>query len=430
MGIHMPWRGLLVLFFAALSLRLIFWVFVLPHPERAFDIDSVLYARLGETLLGSGTFPNILRTPGYPVFLAALYAVFGKVPHAVLAVQCVIDSGTAVIAAMLFYRLFQNRRYSLVTGVIYSVNPFSIFYANMVLTETLFTFVLLTAVYQFFLFLHDTRKGRLVLASLLLGVGALCRPISLLLPLLFVPSLFIAQIKVRDKVVSCIVFLMLYCMVLLPWYMRNYHVYGQWTLSTAAKYNVLVNFAPEVLMGKDNPLSLLHIRVNDLIAPYVARMWHITGTKCEWRTEDCSRVFDDRTEAAALTEAGMRIIRDDPHIFVLARLLSIGRVMSPFFPRFHIFTGKEVAALSFFSFGVDFLTMAFFLAGIFFSLRKRPADKIHAMAIMNMIVLILFFALIPGIAGGTRFRVPVLPYVAVFSATGILNLANRKRPLK
>lgn len=49
---------------------------------------------------------------------------------------------------------------------------------------------------------------------------------------------------------------------------------------------------------------------------------------------------------------------------------------------------------------------------------------------MNMIVLILFFALIPGIAGGTRFRVPVLPYVAVFSATGILNLANRKRPLK
>ncbi len=40
------------------------------------------------------------------------------------------------------------------------------------------------------------------------------------------------------------------------------------------------------------------------------------------------------------------------------------------------------------------------------------------MKTMAMAVLIVYFSFIPGIVGYNRFRIPVLPYISIFSALG------------
>ena len=420
-------KSILFIFLVALSLRLMLWVFVAHHPERALDNDSPLYLRLGETILDSHTFPSILRTPGYPFFVSFVYAVFGKFPQAVLFLQCLLDSATAAIIALTFFRIFGSTRYAFWAGIIYSMNPFAIFYSNMVLTETLFTFIFLLAVSLFFFFLQGGSKRKLALSSVLLGIGALCRPISFFVPLLFVPFIFFSEIRLKDKLISCAMFMIVYCMVLLPWYVRNDRDYGQWALSTATKYNIFVNFAPEVLMGKDNLFSVAGMDINDAFRPYQMKMWHIASTKYGWDTTGRYHVFDDPIRAAALTEEGIKVIRNDPLVFIVSHTIGIGRVIAPFFPRFYRFIGKDVTALSLLSYSIDFVTMAFSVLGIVLSLKQRFTDKIHAAVIINMTILIIYFALIPGIAGGSRFRVPILPYVTIFSALGMEKIVTLLR---
>ena len=423
-------KSILLVFLLALSLRLLFWVFVAHHPERALENDSWLYLRLGEAVLDSHTFPSILRTPGYPFFISLVYAVFGEFPQAVLLLQCLLDSATAVIIALTFFRIFGNARYAVLSGFTYSVNPFAIFYSNMVLTETLFTFIFVSAISLFFAFLQRGSRRKLALSSVLLGIGTLCRPISFLVPVLLVPFIFFKEINLKKKLFWCAIFMMLYSTVLLPWYVRNDRYYGQWTLSTAGRYNIFVNFAPEVLMGKDRLFSLAGINIIGAIRPYKTRMWHIASAKYGWDTSDRFGVFDDPVRASILTEEGMKIIRADPLIFVASHTIGVGRVIAPFFPRFRKITGRDVAAVSLLSYAIDFLTMAFSLIGIVLSLKDRSREKIRTVIVINMIILIVYFAVIPGIEGGTRFRVPILPYVTMFSALGVwksLPLLQRRK---
>jgi len=71
--------------------------------------------------------------------------------------------------------------------------------------------------------------------------------------------------------------------------------------------------------------------------------------------------------------------------------------------------------------------MIFFALGILFSLRERFANKINPMVIISMIMLMLYFSVIPGIAGGSRFRVPILPYISIIAALGAQRMAMVRR---
>src|ERR1700678_4419475 len=98
----------------ALALRLLF---VLHLP--AIVDDSRLYADIAMNWLGHGIFgitnssqvvPTLSRLPGYPAFLAAVFAIFGWSNfRAVLLIQVVFDLGTCFLVADLARRVFSER---------------------------------------------------------------------------------------------------------------------------------------------------------------------------------------------------------------------------------------------------------------------------------------------------------------------------------
>lgn len=127
---------------AALALRL-FFLLKFPHVTA----DSMFYADLAKNWLLRGTYartydpnqitPTFARLPGYPAFLAFVFAIFGLDNYkAVMAIQILVDLGTCFVLADLARRCLCDRAAKaafLLTGLC----PFLAQYTTAALTETL-----------------------------------------------------------------------------------------------------------------------------------------------------------------------------------------------------------------------------------------------------------------------------------------------------
>jgi len=126
---------------AALSLRL-FLVWRFPGVVD----DSRLYANIAENWLQHGVYgvtnsgvvtPTLSRLPGYPAFLAAVFAVFGFDNfRAVLLIQVLFDLGSCLLIADLARRLLSERA-ARAAFLLAGLCPFLANYAASALTETL-----------------------------------------------------------------------------------------------------------------------------------------------------------------------------------------------------------------------------------------------------------------------------------------------------
>ena len=125
---------------AALALRL-FFVFRFP----AITADSIVYGDIAKNWLRSGIYglsgngisPTWIRVPGYPAFLAAIFALFG-VDHygAALAVQVIVDIGTCFLIADLARRMISPSA-AKAAFLLAALCPFFASYAAAALAETL-----------------------------------------------------------------------------------------------------------------------------------------------------------------------------------------------------------------------------------------------------------------------------------------------------
>ena len=125
----------------ALGLRLLF---VLRFP--AVVDDSRLYADIAKNWLRLGVYgitdsgqvvPTLSRLPGYPAFLAAVFAIFGIDNfRAVLLIQVLFDLGTCFLVADMARRLFSGRA-AKAGFLLAALCPFLANYAAAALSETL-----------------------------------------------------------------------------------------------------------------------------------------------------------------------------------------------------------------------------------------------------------------------------------------------------
>ncbi|HEY1800728.1 MAG TPA: glycosyltransferase family 39 protein [Terriglobales bacterium] len=126
---------------AAVVLR-IFFILKFPHVSD----DSFVYGDIAKNWLqhgmygltgDHGIYPTYIRLPGYPAFLAAVFAVFG-VEHyrAVLFIQMFVDIGTCFLIADLARRVCSARAAKL-AFLFAAICPFLANYTAAALSETL-----------------------------------------------------------------------------------------------------------------------------------------------------------------------------------------------------------------------------------------------------------------------------------------------------
>lgn len=127
---------------AAVGLRLVFVVWF----PGVVD-DSRLYANIAENWLQHGIYgvtnsgvivPTLSRLPGYPAFLAAIFALFGiENFRAVLLVQVLFDLATCFLICNLARRVLASERAARAAFLLAALCPFLANYAAAALTETL-----------------------------------------------------------------------------------------------------------------------------------------------------------------------------------------------------------------------------------------------------------------------------------------------------
>ena len=126
---------------AAVALRLLF-IFRFP----AVTTDSFVYGDIAKNWLQHGIYglsgpedisPTCIRLPGYPAFLAAVFAVFGMEHYrAVLVMQMFVDVGTCIVIADMARRAISPKA-AKAAFLLAALCPFLANYSAAVLTETL-----------------------------------------------------------------------------------------------------------------------------------------------------------------------------------------------------------------------------------------------------------------------------------------------------
>jgi 4-amino-4-deoxy-L-arabinose transferase-like glycosyltransferase len=216
--------------------------------------DGLLYGNLAQNLLqhhvygfseGALVRSTLIRLPGYPLFLAACFRIFGMDRYpAVLLVQIAIDLATVMLCALLARRWF-GLRAGLAALALGALCPFTANYTAAPLTETLVLFTIALAFYALDRWqacltdeprlpasgTHAWRSRWLFVLAFALAYSLLLRPDQALLAAAIVPVVWwistgggASRLKLRT-LRPALVLSLLILLPLVPWTLRNWHVF-------------------------------------------------------------------------------------------------------------------------------------------------------------------------------------------------------------
>ena len=241
------WSVYALLLLVALGFRL-FIALRLPNDEPD---DGRVYAQIAINVLEQHVFshenqppyvPSIIRLPGYPLLLAGVYKLFGHGNNtAVRVVQAGIDTLTCVLVALVAFEWAvddeRKHRAALIAFGLAAVCPFTAIYVATVLTEVPTNFLavatVLAATFGFKATDNaDVTNRRAVLwwvvTGLIAGLAVLFRPDSGLFAAAIGGTLVLWALfrrRVKQFFVSGALFSVAFCLVLVPWTIRNYRVF-------------------------------------------------------------------------------------------------------------------------------------------------------------------------------------------------------------
>jgi 4-amino-4-deoxy-L-arabinose transferase-like glycosyltransferase len=271
----LPRKWLLLTVAAAVALRLLFifhWGVATPDSEVYAEIAK-MWLRYGVYGLEGpdGAFPTLIRLPGYPAFLAAIFAVAG-IDHynAVRFVQAAVDVLTAFVISDLARRTVSLRA-GAVAFVLWCLCPFAMNYAAAPLTETLAIFTTATALLFAVIGLESRSLKPWIGCGVAVGCGILLRPDGGILLISLGLFMLWRMVRTRDwrhMVAAGMVLGVVSLAPLVPWTIRNQRTFhrfeplvpqsatdpgeyvangfGMWMDTWAADYSALIDIGFKV----------------------------------------------------------------------------------------------------------------------------------------------------------------------------------------
>ena len=245
----MPWScyKFWTILLLALLLRVIAAISIDHHLTQAgrtflIEGDANGYWELGQHIAAGEDYAiyqpprRVLRTPGFPLLLAASIKAFGRSVFAASLVMAVVGTGCCWLTWLLARKLFDEST-ALWALLLVAVSPLQIGSHVQILSETWFSFGLLICLLALGRLLKQAPTascGRIAVTNgILTGLTVLIRPgwllwagLSSLLVILF------GQMKLAKRIL-CAALICGGCFVaLLPWAWRNHEVTGHWIFTS------------------------------------------------------------------------------------------------------------------------------------------------------------------------------------------------------
>jgi 4-amino-4-deoxy-L-arabinose transferase-like glycosyltransferase len=414
-------RWLLVIVLAAAALRLA-WVLYAARDPRGFH-DPTLYeifaARIAD---GHGyTAANGEATTYYPVgyvgalgavvWLVRLIPVSVNVPLTAGVLNLVLGVGSVALIFEVGRRLFDNRVGLIAAGVV-ALWPNLIFHTAVILTETLFVFLVMAAVLLLVaLPASAPRVGwrRLAAFGVVLGLSAMVRPISLA----FLPVLALVLAVVRfswgNVLRSVVIAAVAAGLVLTPWTLRNIR-------ATSSFVVISTNLGDNLCMSRHSGAtgafqSDAACRVRAKGATTAEREVEVNDTNVRRATRFVRE--HPVSEAKLVFLRAYHTVENDHDGLAASESYGSGRFIPSVLRRV-----LETLADAYF-----FVAVALSVLAVpAFIGRRRPWRLFFLLAALSLAVQpVIFF-------GDPRFHVPVLPFMAVLAAVTLCRARDRARP--
>lgn len=365
--------------------------------ELPYD-DEVLHWSLATNLVQHGSLVTddgryAARMPVYPLLLATC-APFGDTAGIVLArvVQALLGTLT-VLVALRWAQAAGGVRAGVVAGLLVACDPFQVFFANLLLTETLFTLLLLLAAAATWrLITVSVLDWRALLTLALTGALAiLTRPsVALLIPVLWLLVFWNLAVAPR-RAAAILICPGVLLLLLLPWGLRNQAVLGApaW-LSSNGGVTLYDAQGPQA-DGSSNQAFLQEMLQ---VAPFKA--------------------LNEVQRDAFLRRLAVDEMRHNPGRVMTLAVRKVARLWSPV-PNVAEYRGGAAAWA-----GAAYTLVVGLgaLGSLMLALRRGTLTRRRTHVIIW--TGIVYFTLLHAVyVGSVRYRVPLMPLLAVAAATGV-----------
>jgi 4-amino-4-deoxy-L-arabinose transferase-like glycosyltransferase len=207
--------------------------------------DQRGYQRLGSSLATSGEFtrytdsdvfvPEVIRTPGYPAFVAVVYLVFGVGNDMAVAIAQAFVFAAICCLVFALARRAAGDRAGLAAGLLAALYAPLPYFGSLVLTELWTAFVAVATMVVCFIAVRSGSARDFFLAGVLFSATALVRPAFFLMPYFFaigVPIL-VRQQRTLPALKNWAILSVGAMLTIAPWFAYNYATVGQFTMSPA-----------------------------------------------------------------------------------------------------------------------------------------------------------------------------------------------------
>ncbi|MFA6263061.1 MAG: hypothetical protein WCW33_04695 [Candidatus Babeliales bacterium] len=443
-------RFLLAIFVFALIIRLaLFFAFLRQGTNAWLPFDSDQYYRIAHNIAaGNGMClvpgePQMYRLPGYPLFLA-LALPLGGIERALL-FQLVLSCLIPILIFFLALQLKFSLSCARLAAVLSCVHAGLITYAGMVATETLFLVFLLLF---FIIFLPYVRMQwcvipvhnsiyRMIGAGVLLGIVSLIRPVGHYLVILSVIMLMVGA-SMREWLRNAGALVLGWGLLVAPWVVRNFFLTGALLFHSLPGLHFLQYTAAYIVMERDHcsygdarPL-LMHQR-DEAIAQRIAHQrrplteyeacccaqkiatsyvyaypWLFIKTACVQMLKTCCGLY---AAQPLMTDA----YRWPSYTYATTTWTKIKRFLFP---------AVRHCCLIFFIYYELFLWLMMII-GLCGACLSAFYDKTLSCALAKAAPYVVLLVGVTLAYGCARLRLPVEPFIIIFSGAGWLWLRGR-----
>ena len=200
-------------------------------------VDSQAYSKAGFEFINFFRIEKVVVMPLYSII-----AYFNDTLFEFNLFNIIFSLINIYLIFLITKKIFQSNRIAMISSFLMAFYPFNIFYSVTGLSETFFLTLLLLG----FFFLHNKK---IYLSSIFFTLSILSRPIvEIICPIIIMFFLvFIFKYKKKLILINIFKYLMVYIILMSPWWYHNYLKYGKFV-----RLNIGSSF---VLYVGNNPLN-------------------------------------------------------------------------------------------------------------------------------------------------------------------------------
>ena len=433
-GLRNSKKILFLVLAAAFVIRLGF--VLLLDPGGFYFSDTRHYDRAARGLLsGEGFGLKYYRSPFYPILMAGVYSLFGPSFLAMRILEVFLGTLLCLVIHELARRLF-SETVALVTVAVMAVHPHFIVLTGILYSTNLFALLLALALF----FLTRTKNypttGDVINASLFSGLAALTipamffivpfwliwlllRPAGSSLPYALFASARLLCLKSRwwsgagRRLLCASLFLVIFAAVLTPWTVRNYYRYGRIIFVRPLPNRALPDLERPPSQRQDidekfkditrylvqNPNGTHEDHITETFKHYLRHPWGAFRYALSEMAHFWA-LFPDRLDSMKDAYREKMVSRDSRMVMFGDSFWDLIRIMS-------------------------ILVMApIFALALFGLARTRRFNSGMVLILLTLFSISLGYSLI---YAEVRYRIPIEPYVLMFTSTGALELIRSAR---